>query len=30
LDGDPEEVVGDLVRRVVGFVEGLGEGEKGV
>ena len=27
LDGDPEEVVGDLVRRVVGFVEGL---EKGV
>lgn len=26
LDGDPEEVVGDLVKRVVGFVEGLGEG----
>jgi hypothetical protein len=23
LDGDPEEVVGDLVKRVVGFVEGL-------
>ncbi|UPX17551.1 uncharacterized protein EKO05_0007900 [Ascochyta rabiei] len=27
LDGDPEEVVGDLVRRVVGFVEGL-KGER--
>lgn len=25
LDGDPEEVVGDLVKRVVGFVEGLGK-----
>ena len=23
LDGDPEEVVGDLVQRVVGFVQGL-------
>lgn len=29
LDGDPEEVVGDLVKRVVGFVEGLGQGGKG-
>jgi hypothetical protein len=28
LDGDPEEVVGDLVKRVVGFVDGLdGNGE---
>lgn len=25
LDGDPEEVVGDLVKRVVGFVEGLSQ-----
>lgn len=27
LDGDPEEVVRDLVGRVVGFVEGLRQGE---
>ncbi|KAF9692961.1 hypothetical protein EKO04_009277 [Ascochyta lentis] len=26
FDGDPDEVVADLVRRVVGFVEGLGGG----
>lgn len=29
LDGDPEEVVGDLVKRVVGFLGGLGEGKEG-
>ncbi|KAH6625281.1 hypothetical protein C7974DRAFT_395797 [Boeremia exigua] len=27
LDGDPEEVVSDLVQRVVGFLEGLGQSE---
>jgi fatty acid-binding protein DegV len=30
LDGDPEEVVGDLVKRVVGFVEGLSKGGEDV
>ncbi|KAF2628349.1 DUF1749-domain-containing protein [Macroventuria anomochaeta] len=30
LNGDPEEVVGDLVKRVVGFVEGLGQGGEGL
>jgi pimeloyl-ACP methyl ester carboxylesterase len=30
LNGDPEEVVADLVKRVVGFVEGLGENESSV
>tara|TARA_R110002003_G_scaffold171_8_gene13942 strand:+ start:35168 stop:36121 length:954 start_codon:yes stop_codon:yes gene_type:complete len=30
LNGDPEEVVADLVKRVVGFVEGLGGNESSV
>jgi hypothetical protein len=30
LDGDPEEVVGDLVKRVGGFVEGLSKGGEDV
>ncbi|KAH7092261.1 hypothetical protein FB567DRAFT_434732 [Paraphoma chrysanthemicola] len=30
LNGDPEEVVADLVRRVVGFVEGVEKSEEGV
>ncbi|KAF1927724.1 DUF1749-domain-containing protein [Didymella exigua CBS 183.55] len=29
LDGDPEEVVGDLVKRVVKFAEGLGKSKEG-
>jgi hypothetical protein len=30
LNGDPEEVVADLVKRVVGFVEGLEKTESSV